>query len=80
MATSWNLRDTLAPGTYAWRVRALDRWGPGPWSADAILVVTALPDPPAPASLAGDGCASVAGGSSLLSLLLLPLLARRRCA
>lgn len=79
-ATSWNLRDTLAPGTYAWRVRALDRWGPGPWSADAILVVTALPDPPAPASLAGDGCASVAGGSSLLSLLLLPLLARRRCA
>jgi subtilisin family serine protease len=42
-----DLTGSVALGdTVAWRVRAVDTWGPGPWSDEVVATVEAAPEPP----------------------------------
>lgn len=70
VAGTWlDLGEEPAIGeTIAWKVRAVDPWGAGPWSATTQLTVVDG-TPPAPEET---GCAHVSGGfASLLGLLAL---------
>ncbi len=68
-----DLDDYLEVGdVVTWKVRAIDPWGPGPWSAETTLtVVKPEHPPPAPAG----GCDE---GGAAIGLLALPLGWRRR--
>src|SRR4051812_35250968 len=44
--SDYMLVDTLAPGTYFWRVRAVHGQVPGPWSATGTFTVVARPPVP----------------------------------
>src|SRR3954464_693349 len=64
--SDYMLVDTLAPGTYFWRVRAVHGQVPGPWSATGTFTVVA--GPPAPQGLGVLSLvatpSSVSGGNS----------------
>src|SRR3954462_11465935 len=64
--SDYMLVDTLAPGTYFWRVRAVHGQVPGPWSATGTFTVVA--GPPVPQGLGvlsfNATPSSVSGGNS----------------
>ncbi len=60
-----DLREALEPGdVVTWSVRAVDAWGEGPWSDEAVWTIADLPSAPAPVAVAPmpeGGCATVPG-------------------
>jgi hypothetical protein len=44
--TSYDVTPALAPGTYCWRVRAINECGPGEWSGTWKFTVRAVPPTP----------------------------------
>jgi hypothetical protein len=55
-----------------WKVQALDRWGPGPWSDEVPLLVLSRPEPPevAPETSSPQTCSSTPGGPWWMALFL----------
>src|SRR3954465_8076021 len=64
--SDYMLVDTLAPGTYFWRVRAVHGQVPGPWSATGTFTVVARPPVPQGLGVLSFNAtpSSVSGGNS----------------